>query len=135
MNRKALLLAAVIALLIAMLATGVATRTEATIKVQRATYGEVKRLSDGSLVNFYTVYLENRAARPGSFSLEAGPLPGHRVELIGPVRELKVAANGNRRVDLALKVSPAPPGGRELELRLLRDGALVAVTALPLATE
>jgi len=135
LNRKALFLAAVIAALAALLAAGVATRKEATIKVQRAGGGEVKRLADGALVNFYTVYLENRAARPGNFSLAVRPVPGYRVELVGPVRGLQVAANGNRRVDLALKISPAPPGKRELELRLVRDGKLVAVTGLPLMTK
>jgi cytochrome c oxidase accessory protein FixG len=135
LNRKALLIAAVMALLIAILAIGVATRKEATLKVQRAANGEVKRLSDGSLVNFYAAYLENRATRPASFSLEIGPLPGYRVELIGPVRELRLAANANRRVDLVLRVFPAPPAPRELELRLVESGRIVAVTALPLLTQ
>jgi len=134
-NRKARLMGAVIAILMVILALAVSTRQEATLKVQRAAGGEVKRLADGSLVNFYTLYLENRATRPGSFSLEAAPLPGYRVELIGPVRDLLVPANGNRRVDLALKVSPAPPGRRGVELRLMRDGGVVTVTELPLLVE
>lgn len=132
LNRRTLLLAAVVVFLSVLLAVGIATRKEATIKVQRAASAEVKVLADGSIVNFFTVYLENRATRPGSFSLEVGALPGHRVELIGPVRELRIAANANRRVDLVLKVSPAPSGVRELELRLVRDGRKVAETGLPL---
>ena len=135
LNRRTLLLAAVIALLGVLLVLGVATRKEATLKVQRAANGEVKRLADGSLVNFYTIYLENRSTNPGSFSLEAAPLPGYRVELIGPVRELKLAANANRRVDLVLKVSPAPPGRRELTLKLVREGKSVAEAALPLLVQ
>ena len=135
LNRRTLLLAAVIALLSVLLAVGVATRKEATLKVQRAANGEVKRLPDGSLVNFYTVYLENRATRPGIFSLQVGVLPGYRVELIGPVRELSLAANANRRVDLVLKVSPAPPGRRELRLRLFREGKALAETGLPLLVQ
>jgi cytochrome c oxidase accessory protein FixG len=135
LNRRTLLLAAVVALLSALLAVGIATRKEATLKVRRAANGEVKLLPDGSVVNFYTVYLENRATRPGSFSLEVGGLPGHRVELIGPVRDLQVDANANRRVDLVLKVSPAPSGRRELELRLVREGRSVAATELPLLVQ
>ena len=134
-NRKALFLAAVIALLIVLLAVGVSTRKEATLKVRRAASGEVKRLSDGSLVNFYTAYVENRSGRPGSFSLQAAPLPGHRVDLVGPVKELVIPANGNRRVELALKVNPAPTGKMELELRLVRDGRVIADTELPLLVE
>ena len=135
LNRRTLLLAAVIALLGALLVLGVATRKEATLKVQRAANGEVKRLPDGSLVNFYTIYLENRSTQPGVFSLEAGELPGHRVELIGPVREIQVAANANRRVDLVLKVSPAPSGRRELQLKLVSGGKSVAEAGLPLLTQ
>lgn len=135
LNRRTALLAALIALLGVLLAVGIATRKEATLKVQRAANGEVKRLADGSLVNFYTVYLENRATRPGVFSLEAGALPGYRVELIGPVRELSIAPNANRRVDLVLKVSPAPPGRRELKLKLVRAGKSVAEAWLPLLVQ
>jgi len=134
-NRKTLLIALVLGLLVALLALGVTTRKEATLKVQRAAGGEVKRLADGSVVNFYSVYLENRGAQAGNFSLEAAPVPGYRVDLIGPVRELRIQANGNRKVDLALKVLPAPAGRMDLELRLVRDGEIVSVTELPLLTE
>jgi len=134
-NRKALLLAGVLILLTALLAIGVKTRKEATLKVQRTASAEVRRLPDGSLVNFYTAYLENRGTLPGTFSLEVGPVPGYRVELIGPVRELKIAANANRKVDLVLKMKPAPPVGRNMELRLVSDGKVVAVSVLPVAVE
>ena len=135
LNKRTLLLAGVIAVLSLLLAVGIATRREATLKVQRAASGEVKRLPDGSVANFYTVYLENRATLPAVFSLEAGALPGYRVQLIGPVRELKLAANANRRVDLVLKVSPAPPGRRELKLKLVREGVSVAEAGLPLLVQ
>jgi cytochrome c oxidase accessory protein FixG len=135
LNKRTLLLAGVIAVLSLLLAVGIATRRDATLKVQRAASGEVKRLPDGSVANFFTVYLENRATLPAVFSLEAGALPGYRVELIGPVRGLKLAANANRRVDLVLKVSPAPPGRRELKLKLLREGVSVAEAGLPLLVQ
>jgi len=135
LNRRTALLAAVLFLLSLLLALGIATRKEATLKLQRAGNGEVRRLADGSVVNFYTVYLENRSTSPASFSLEAGALPGHRVELLGPVRGLKLAANANRRVDLVLKVTPTPSGRRELKLKLVREGETVAETGLPLLTQ
>jgi cytochrome c oxidase accessory protein FixG len=130
-NRK-VLLAAVIALLGILLAVGLGNRKEATLKVQRAANGEVRRLSDGSLINFYSVYLENRAAVSGSYSLELAPLPGYRVELIGPVRQLTLAANGNRKVDLVLKIFPAPADTLKLEIRLVRQGSIIAAAVLPL---
>lgn len=134
-NRKALLLAGMLLLLVVLLVAGVTGRKEATLKVQRAAGGEVKRLPDGSLVNFYAAYLENRGKEPGVFSLEVAPLPGYRAELIGPVRELQLEGNANRRVDLVLKVSPAPKAARQMELRLVRAGKVVAATPLPVALE
>lgn len=134
-NRKTLLLAFVTLLLMGLLALGVSTRDQATLKVQRAASGEVRMLPDGSLVNFYAAYLENRATRAGIFSLEVAPVPGHQAELIGPVRELEIAANANRRVDLVLKMKPAPEKGRQVELRLVSDGKVVAVALLPVAVE
>lgn len=135
LNRKALLLGAVLLLLALALAAGVAGRKEATLKLQRSAGAEVKRLPDGSLVNFYTVYLENRATRAGFFSLEVAPLPGRQMELIGPVQGLRLAANQNRKVDLALKVKPAPAGALNAELRLVSQGRVLAATPLPVAVE
>ena len=133
-NRRALFIALVLAVLVVLLATGIARRKEATLKVQRAAGGRVTVLADGSLVNFYAVYLENRATSAGVFSLEAAPWPGYRVELIGPVRELQLPANANRKVDLVLKVTPAPATGRGLEVRLVNAGRVVATATLPLLT-
>jgi polyferredoxin len=135
LNRKAIILAALLLLLATLLALGVAGRKEATLKLQRAAGAQVKLLPDGSLVNFYTVYLENRATRAGVFSLEAAPLPGRRVELIGPVQGLRIPGNANRKVDLALKVKPAPAGALTGELRLVSEGRVLAATPLPVAIE
>jgi cytochrome c oxidase accessory protein FixG len=131
---KSLVLAGIIFVLAIVLGVGIATRKEATLAVQRAAGGEVRRLADGSLVNFYTVYLENRSAAPGAFTLQVPPLPGFRVELAGEVRELRLSPNANRRVDLALRISPPPSGNRELQLRLVKGDRIVARTKLPLLT-
>ncbi|WP_226377794.1 4Fe-4S dicluster domain-containing protein [Citrifermentans bremense] len=135
LNRKAIILGALLLLLATLLAFGIAGRKEATLKLQRAAGAQVKLLPDGSLVNFYTVYLENRATRGGAFSLEAAPLPGRRVELIGPVQGLRIPGNANRKVDLALKVNPAPAGALTGELRLVSEGKVLAATPLPVAVE
>lgn len=134
-KRKALLLGGVSLLLVALFAGAVALRKEATLKVQRAAGGEVKRLPDGSLVNFYTAYVENRSTAPGIFSLQAGDLPGHRLELIGPVRDLQIPDNSNRKIDLALKILPAPKEREDVELKLVKDGKTVSSTTLPLLIE
>lgn len=134
-NRKAILIGGVILLLAALLAAGIATRKEATLKVQRSATAEVKRLPDGSVVNFFTAYLENRGEKEGTFDLEVASLPGFQTELIGPVKQLKLEANANRKVDLVLKVKPAPAAGTHLELRLVTGGRPVATTPLPVANE
>lgn len=132
LNRKSILLAGVLVLLTVVLALGVTHRREATVKVQRSASAEVKRLSDGTIVNFYQVFLENRSTQAAAFSLEAAPVNGYRVELVGPVRELSLAPNENRKVDVAVKVAPAPPANMALEIRLMRDGKVIATSPLPL---
>ncbi|QWV96312.1 4Fe-4S binding protein [Geomonas nitrogeniifigens] len=134
-NKKALLLGGVLLLLVALLVFEATTRQEATLKVQRAESGEVKRLPDGSLVNFYSVFLENRGGASRTFSLEAAPLPGYRVELIGPVREITLAANANRKIGFALKLNPAPAPGMQVELRLVSGDKVVAASPLPVAVQ
>ncbi|WP_224981402.1 4Fe-4S dicluster domain-containing protein [Geomonas agri] len=134
-NKKALLLGGVLLLLVGLLIVGVTTRREATLKVQRAESGEVKRLPDGSLVNFYSAYLENRGGAARVFSLETAPLAGYRLELIGPVREITLAANANRKIGFALKLSSAPPPGTQVELRLVTGGKAVAASPLPVALQ
>ncbi|MEI6208949.1 MAG: 4Fe-4S dicluster domain-containing protein [Desulfuromonadales bacterium] len=132
LNRKSLLLGAVIILLTALLAYGVISRKEATIKVQRAANGEVRLLPEGAVINFYTVFIENRSTAPATFSISVVPVAGFRVELIGPVKNISVLANANRKVDMVIKVSPVPSSRVELELQLLKGEKTVAVAPVPL---
>ncbi|MBJ6800635.1 4Fe-4S dicluster domain-containing protein [Geomonas propionica] len=134
-NRKALLLGGVLLLLVGLLVFGVTTRQEATLKVQRSATGEVKRLPDGSLVNFYSAFVENRGAAARSYSLEAAALPGYRVELVGPVRGIALAANENKKIGFALKLNAAPPPGTQVQLRLVSEGKTVAASPLPVAVQ
>ncbi|HEY6871948.1 MAG TPA: 4Fe-4S dicluster domain-containing protein [Geobacteraceae bacterium] len=131
-NGKSILFAGIILLLCIVMGVGVATRKEATIKIQRAAGGEVRRLADGALVNFFTAYIENRAAAPASFTLTVTPLTGSRVELLGQATGILLPANANRRIDFLVKVSPAPAASRQLQLRLVREGRVVAVTPVTL---
>lgn len=131
-NGRSLLLAGIVLLLCVVLGVGIATRKEATVKVQRAGEGEVRRLAEGAVVNFFTVYVENRAAAAGTFALSVPPIAGYKVELVGPVKDIRLPANANRRVDFAVKVAPVPDAPREIELRLMRDGKLVAVAPVTL---
>ncbi|HJV36021.1 4Fe-4S dicluster domain-containing protein [Geomonas sp.] len=130
-NWRAILFGGVSLLLVVTLIMGVARREEATLSVRMGANGEVKRLSDGSLVNFYLVYLENRSSAPSTFTLAVEPVPGSRMELIGPVNNILLQPNDNRKLTLALKVSPSASTVRTVELRLLKGGRVVAHAALP----
>ncbi|UFS71115.1 4Fe-4S binding protein [Geomonas sp. RF6] len=132
-GRRSLLAAAVTALSLTLVA-GIITRPEGTLKVQHAPGAAVKKLP-GSVVNFYIAYLENRGTQQERYRLALTPVPGIRCELLGPVQDLVVGANDNRRVDFAVQVSPTPPEGKELELHLMRGGADIARSRLPLLTE
>ncbi len=131
-NGKSLLLGGVVVLLCAVMGVGIATRKDATIKVQRGGAGEVRRLADGAVVNVFTVYLENRSAEPATFELTLAAPAGLSVELLGPVKSIRLPANANRRVDCIVKVTPAPVAPQKLGLRLMRDGKMVAVAPITL---
>ncbi len=132
LNRKTLFLGGIIVLLSALLILGIADRKGATIKIQRGANGEVRRLPEGAVINFFTAFVENRSVTPGTFTLSVAPVNGFRTELIGPVTNISLAANANRRVDLVVKVSPVPQSRQDLELHLIRDGKTIAVTLMPL---
>jgi polyferredoxin len=132
LNRRSLLLGGIILLLCVLLTYGIASRKGATIKIQRQANGEVRRLPDGAVINFYSAYIENRSITSGSFSLTIAPLARFKTELIGPVKDIKLLPNDNRRIDLVVKVSPSPPSRQELVLNLLKDRKIVAVTPVPL---
>ncbi len=130
LNSKSLLLAGVILLLGIIMGTGIATRPEATIKVQSG--GEVRRLVAGAVINSQTAYVENRSARDAIFEIFPVAPAGFTVVLLGPVKDIRLPANGNRRVDFIVKFSPVPATSRLVDLRLLREGKTVAVTAVTL---
>lgn len=130
-NLRSFATAALIVVLCALLSFGIATRKGATVKVERAGNGEVRTLLDGSLVNFFSAYVENRSTRPGRFTLALTPQSGMRCELVGPVYDIALEPNANRKVNFALKVAPPTAGAHDLKLQLLRDGKPVDATLLP----
>jgi polyferredoxin len=130
LNSKSVLLAGVILLLGIILGTGVATRPEATIKVRSG--GEVRRVVAGAVINSQTAYVENRSARDAIFEIFPVAPPGVTVVLLGPVKGIRLPANGNQRVDFIVKVSPVPATATPVDLHLRREGKTVAVAAVTL---
>ncbi len=131
-NARSLLHGGIILLLCALMGGGIAVRREATMKVQRGGGGEVRLLAEGAVVNFYSAYLENRSTVPATFDLAILPVAGFRTELLGPVKAITVEPNANRRVDFLVKVAPVPAAERDIELHLMKDGKIVAVTPVRL---
>ena len=131
LNLRSLLLAGIILAVSGVLAGAVVTRPEATLKIQRGAGGAVRQLPGGGVATFYTAYVENRSARSARYALAVREVEGCMVDVLGPVKEIAIAGNGNRRVDFAATVNPAP---RPLvtELRLIREGRVIAATPLTL---
>ena len=132
LNVRSLLLGGLVLTLCVLLGVGIWTRKEATIKVQRGGSGEVKLMVDGSVINFFSAYLENRSTRAAVFSIDVAPEGGYTLELIGPVKDVVLAPNANRKVDFILKAAPVPPASREVQLRLMRGGTQLAVAPVTL---
>ena len=131
-NLRSVLLAAVIVVLSGLLAYATVHRAEATIKVSRGGEGAVRRLPDGGVANFYTAYLENRSRAEALYEITAVGPTGRKVELLGPTRGIRVAANENRKVDFTVKVTPAPAAPAKLTLQLVREGKPVAEAEMTL---
>ena len=129
-NTRSILIGAVTFLLVLSLAIAVINRSEATIKLRQAGTGSARKMPDGAVVNFYNAYIENRSRKSGSYELSLEPPDGYRIELLGPVKNLHLSANDNRRIDFAVKMSPSPSVPRALKLRLLRGGKAIIATPI-----
>jgi len=130
LNARSLLVAGVSILLLVVLTAAVVTRGEATIKLRQAGTGVAKQMTDGGIVNFYNAFIENRSRQSGSYELHVTAPVDLKLELLGQVKGIKLAANDNRRIDFAVRITPAPATQSTLELQLLRGGKVIAVTPL-----
>jgi cytochrome c oxidase accessory protein FixG len=134
-NAGSLLLAVIVLVLVALLCFGVANRPTATLSARQSGNAEARKLPDGSLVNFYQAYIENRSARAAVFDLDAAALPGYDISLLGPAKNISVAENANRKIDFAIKITPAPPDSIKLKLRLLLEGKTEAAASVTLLSK
>jgi hypothetical protein len=81
----------------------------ASLKLTR-TAAAPRQLEDGRLVNFFTVYVTNRATKAGAFTLNAQLADGSPLEIRGSAPDLHLAAGERRRLDFALVAPAATPG-------------------------
>jgi len=124
LNPKSLLLGGLLLVLTGTLQVATAQRREATIKVQRNAAATSRRLADGSRVNFYTAFLENRGSSPAPFGMMVADAGGRPVEVLGPVQAILLPANDNRRVDFSVRL-PATAPAQRLTMILLREREVV----------
>jgi cytochrome c oxidase accessory protein FixG len=125
LNAKTIALALVIIALGVGLAYGVAGRKAATIKIQRNAFASVRNVSGTSVVNPFTAYVENRSAGDRTLTLTVENPAGHTVKLLGPVAEIRLAPNENRRLDFMVLIAPVPAADIDLHLDLVADGTVV----------
>lgn len=131
-NSAPFLLGGIILVLIALLCFGIANRSAATLNVRQSGNGEVRRLPDGSLINYYQAYVENRSAKAAIFDLDATTLPGYGIILLGPVKSISVSENANRKIDFMVRITPGPPASKKIELHLMKDGKAEAAAFITL---
>jgi cytochrome c oxidase accessory protein FixG len=81
----------------------------ASLKLTR-TAAAPRLLEDGRLVNFFTVYVTNRATEAGAFTLDARLTDGSPLEIRGSTPDLHLAAGERRRLDFALVAPAVSPG-------------------------
>jgi len=102
-------------------------RSGSTFSLQRSTTAVSRQLTDGSYILPWKCIIGNRGQSPASFTLTVAPLSGTDVELLGPVKDVRIPPNQNRSVDFSLRISAAPGAAPpHVELRLIRDGVLAA---------
>ncbi len=130
LNIRSLLLGGVVIALCGALAASIITRKEATLKIRRNDAVQVQRLADGRLVNFFTVFIQNRSKYAAIYDLKVTTANGHTAELLGPVSGIRLAANDNRRIDLVLRFSSASGSGAPFTLLLMRGATRVATVPL-----
>lgn len=108
---KTLALAGAMAALAALMAAGLATRSDAKITVIHERNPVAVTLSDGRIRNAYTVRLSNMTDRARSFDLAVHGLPDGEIEVVGSGMRLKIEPGtiGDARVLIKSRATMRQP--------------------------
>lgn len=123
---KTLILALLLSLLTGVLAWGLSVRSDAALSVQRIATSEPRVLVDGTRVQAWKAFIGNRSQKPVHFALEIVPPPGGKLTLIGPVSQIRVAANENCQIGFFISRKDASTSQLPAELRLTQEGNVKA---------
>lgn len=126
----AIVLLLVTLLLAAGVVWGVLSRNQSAFALQRVVTADPRTLPDGSVAQSWRAIIGNRSETPQLYSIAvAGGAGG--VELLGPVRDIKVAANQHREVTFMIHfMKTSHPGKVRLQL-LSGDRPAASVTVSP----
>ena len=115
-------------LLAAGLFWGIMSRSQAAFAAQRIATAESRRLPDGSVAHPWKAIIGNRSEAPRVYAIRIAPDSSGGAELLGQVRDLRVAANQHLEVSFMIHVAKNSRQPEKLVLQLL-DGDRAAVTA------
>lgn len=111
---------------------GVLSRSQTAFAVQRVATAESRTLPDGSVAQPWRAIIGNRSETPRLYSIRVAGESSGRVELLGPVRDIKVAPNQHQEVTFMILVSKNSLPHDKFLLQLVSgDRPAASVTVLP----
>lgn len=127
-----LVLLCVTLLLAVGLVWGISSRSRTAFAVQRVATAEVRHLPDGTVAQPWRAIIGNRSETPRIYSIRVTGESSGGVELLGQVRDIRVAANQHREVIFMIHLTRTSGKPGKLLLQLV-DGDLptASVTVSP----
>jgi cytochrome c oxidase accessory protein FixG len=115
-------------LLSAGLVWGVSGRSRSAFAVQRVATADVRTLADGTVAQPWRAIIGNRSESSQIYSIRASG----GVELLGPVRDIRVEANQHREITFMIQIPKNSRQSEKLQLQLVSGNQLAAtVTVSP----
>jgi ferredoxin len=119
-------------LLAAVLVCGVAGRSRTAFAVQRVATADARHLPDGSVAQPWRAIIGNRSETPQVYSIRVAGEASGKVELLGQVRDINIAANQHREVTFMIHMATKPGQSEKLVLQLLSHNMpIMSVTVSP----
>jgi len=104
------------------------TRAPYVCTFLRNSLADVKTMPDGTQMQPWKAIIENRSGAAATVRIATVARGGGEVALLGPVEGIRLEANANRQIAFYLHLKRPIPFDRQVELRLLTEAGLVAVT-------
>jgi len=113
-------------LLVVGLVWGVSSRSQTAFAVQRVATADVRYLPDGSAAEPWRAIIGNRSETSRTYSIRvAGELP-EGVELLGPVRDITIAANQHQEIIFMIHIQLSYRQSKKLRVQLFCGDTLIS---------